>query len=139
MDWNQLQEIVSELDLADQVRFAELKGIEVPEDVLTEVAGELAQDEAKKALNSHLNFIFGTEGQPDRVYLSTKGLAVSNDGGKTQRAKSLYVETRGIDEVLAIFTAAKAICVDRGIPTTPSAGKRNAGLDAEPREGDKRA
>lgn len=135
MDWNKLQSLVSELELADQVRFAELKGVEVPEEVRAQVTGELAAEEAQKRLAEHVRFQFGTANQTDRVYLKTKGFTISVDG-KPKYSKGLFLETRGIDEALAALTKAQAECKERGIPTGPTDSEANPGMDVPRRESD---
>lgn len=137
MDWNQLTKLVSELPLVDQVRFAELKGVAVPDDVKAQVAKELAVLAQGDALKKHVKFVFGTRGQPGRVYLKTGGLLIAAPvDGKARYAKGMFLETRGIDEAIAVLTKAQEECARRGIPTGPSNSDANSGRDAAPEKGD---
>lgn len=137
MNWETLQGMLSELEIVDQIRFADLKGVAVPDEVRQEAAAALAAEEAKAALASNVRFQFGTANQGDRVYLKTKGLTVAvPTDAKTAYGKGLFLESRCIDQTLEILQAAKAECDRRGIPTGPTAELRNVGMDvpAEPND-----
>ncbi len=121
MNWEALKELVSELNVVEQVRLADLKGIEVPDAVRQEAA---AQAEAAKAAEENRKlFTFATtDGQPDRRYLKVNGFKIGKRAdGKDAYAKGLFLETRAMEQAHRVLTLAIAEAKRQGIPTAPAA------------------
>ena len=95
---------------------ARQQGIEVPEAVQE-------QAEAAKYIN---DFKEGSEKDPDRVYLRTKSLPVS-DGDKPSMAKGLYLEVRALRTAQRVINAAITMAEEAGFNTSPSEFARKSG------------
>lgn len=121
MNWVQLQELVSELTVSEQVRLADLKGVEVPAEIRQAAAAEA--EAAKAAEENKKLFSFATtEGQPNRRYLKVNGFKIGKSPeGKDQYAKGLFLETRAMEQAHRVLTLAIAEAKRQGIPTAPAA------------------
>ena len=114
--WANVQSFLSELGLEEQLRMAELMGVEVPSEVQTAVA-------AKAAMGS-IQVEFGSKRFQERVYLTfDKGCPIggATKSGSPRVGGSPYLELRGLDAEIARLTIARDSLKEAGFNTSPSA------------------
>jgi len=111
-----LCKVLSNLTPIQVAVVARQQGIEVPTEVeASALAAELIQDWKE-----------GSDRDPDRVYLRTKGIPITT-GDKPATARGLYLEVRALRAARAVLDAAIQIAEDRGFNTSPAESARKSG------------
>ena len=97
---------------------AKQQGIAIPPEITQQItAAELIQEWKE-----------GSEKDPDRVYLKTKGFVISPPGAESKStAKGLYLEVRALRQARDLLDAAIKMAEDRGYNTAPSVSARQSG------------
>lgn len=118
MTFEQLQETLSNLTLAQVVTVARAQKVPVPPEVESHVAALTLFDE----------FVEGSDRDPNRVYLKSKPLPITLDteGKVASTARNLYLEVRAIDAAIAVLTAARKEAHQRGYNTSPAPAAKRA-------------
>ena len=114
MTWKDIQNFLSECDLEEQIRLAEIKGVEVPAEVLATL-------QAQSALKD-IRVEYGSKRFPDRVYMTFgKGSPVggSTKTGSPRVGGAPYLTLQTLDAEIERLTVARDALRQAGFPTKP--------------------